>query len=182
MANETSSPVGVVFELDAYAGLLRRIVVIVVDVLVIWLAWIIIASTWYYAIRPGETPYQQAWFSWLAFLLLYLVVLKGSPVRTIGYRVAGVRIVDWKGRRPGVFRMLFRVLLWMFGPFNALIDFFWLSSDPHRQTLRDKCAGTYVVRSTAKPIGSATRKSARYSLLGLSLIFFELNQAEATTA
>ena len=173
---------GVVFERKSYAGLGRRTTAIVVDVLVLWVAWIAIAYTWYYLLRRGEAPLLESWLSWVVVCAVYLTVLKASRVRTIGYRIAGLRLVDWQGEQPRIRRMLLRLVLCVmplsnFGTsaiLNGVIDFFWLTADPHRQTLRDKLAGTYVVRSHAQPAGSATRTSMRYSLLGLTVILLEL--------
>jgi hypothetical protein len=46
----------------------------------------------------------------------------------------------------------------------------------YRQTLRDKLAGTYVIKANAKPAGKGTLVFERYNLLGLSLIFQEIKE------
>ncbi len=148
------------------------------DLLVCWLMWIAIAMLWYGIIRPGEEPLGEATLSWFAFLYLYLAVLKGTPVRTIGFRVAGVKIVDFRGQQPSMLRMTLRFLLWIVGPINLVIDWLWLSSDPHKQCLRDKFAGTYVVRAKAEPPGASPRKARYYNVFGLMFVFLEIQPRE----
>lgn len=177
MQQKSPHPPGALFEESDYAGMWRRLLAIAIDFFVLWGVWFAIAWTWYRVIRPGEEPLGQATLCWLAFVYGYLVVFKASPVRTLGYRVAGVRIVDYRGQRPGIPRMTFRCGLWLLGPLNPLIDWLWLGSDRHKQTLRDKFAGTYVVRASAEPACMSPRRTAYYSLFALTLMFIEIQPA-----
>jgi hypothetical protein len=54
--------------------------------------------------------------------------------------------------------MLFRTLFAVLGPLNALLDLIWLGGDNDRQALRDKLAGTYVIRRGAQPLGTGLQK------------------------
>jgi uncharacterized RDD family membrane protein YckC len=101
----------------------------------------------------------------------YVVLLKPTRLRTVGYRVAGCRIVNLQGERPSVFRMTFRSLLWIMGPFNLLIDLFWCASDDDRQTLRDRFAGTCVIRNDARPVGTGEVHLTRFNALGYALAY-----------
>lgn len=101
----------------------------------------------------------------------YVVVLKPTTLRTVGYRVAGCRIVNLQGERPSVFRMTYRSLLWIFGPFNLLMDLFWCASDDDRQTLRDRFAGTCVIRNGAQPVGTGEVHLTRFNALGYALAY-----------
>ena len=80
---------------------------------------------------------------------LYLTVLKRTRVGTLGYWLAGLRIVDLHGRPPSLFRMTFRVLFGVICPVTPMVDLLWIASDDGRQPLRDRIAGTSVVRKTA---------------------------------
>ncbi len=51
--------------------------------------------------------------------------------------------------------MTLRLGFMTLGPLNYFIDLAFLSSDTHRQALRDKFAQTYVVRKRAQPVGTA---------------------------
>jgi uncharacterized RDD family membrane protein YckC len=52
----------------------------------------------------------------MLFAFVYLVALKSSSIRTVGYRLVGVRIVNHKGERPSFLFMAIRLLSWMLGP------------------------------------------------------------------
>jgi hypothetical protein len=57
---------------------------------------------------------------------------------------------------------------------NALVDFYWLTGDDHQQTLRDKFAGTLVVRKDAVPAGEGPIRLNRNHFLGQSFVFYEV--------
>jgi uncharacterized RDD family membrane protein YckC len=181
MTSRTGHEDGVLFQPDDYAGMLRRTLAIVIDCVVLWLTWVPIAWIWYRIIRPGEEPLSEAYWSWLAVVYLYLAMCKPSPLRTVGYWIAGVKIVDFRGNSPGFLRMTFRFLLWIVGPFNLVVDWLWLGGDTHKQTLRDKFAGTYVVRSRAEPIGMNYRRTAYYNFAGVTLMFAEVQPLTTDT-
>jgi len=61
-----------------------------------------------------------------------------------------------------------------FGPFNMLLDLFWIPGDTHRQALRDKFAQTYVVKRTAQIEGKGKMTHNYYDILGWSLFFSEV--------
>ena len=99
-----------------------------------------------------------------------------SSIGTLGFILTGVKVVNLKGERPSFVRMSFRLFLWVLGPFHPVIDLLWLTGDPDRQTLRDKLAGTYVVRKDAVPCGQGTVRLAHYFLFGLSILFPEVQK------
>ena len=51
--------------------------------------------------------------------------------------------------------------------------------EPQRQTLRDKWAGTFVVRRKAQPIDTAPFNYKRVGCAGIFLIFPEVGRTEA---
>src|SRR5207249_2120250 len=116
---------------------------------------------------------------WIGFCYAYLVFLEASPIGTLGFLLTGVKIVTLKGERPSFLRMTFRLLLWFLGPFNVLVDLWWLTGDDCKQTLRDKCAGTIVIRKTAVPAGHGEITLKRYQLLAHSFVFYEVRKPEA---
>ena len=67
--------------------------------------------------------------------------------------------------------MTFRLLLWLFGPINLLIDLLWIGADTENQSLRDCLAGTYVIRHDATPIGFAPVHLTRYNRAGMPLAY-----------
>jgi uncharacterized RDD family membrane protein YckC len=159
---------------DFFAGFLRRLVVIMIDMTVLLLVgvmlWIALLAV-YWDPETGGDPSGIFYLVWVAITWFYLTVIKRSRWRTLGYRMLGLKIVTTRGTRPSLFRMTFRFLLWIFGPFNFLLDLFWLGADSEQQSLRDCYAGTYVVRNCAEPIGSAPIHLTRYHGMGLTLVY-----------
>lgn len=179
MANDipqTSHHESVLFADSGYIGLFRRLIIVAVDGAVIMSAWWFLGWLWYNVIDPIGEPYRQLVGSWLAFGYVYLAILKPSRLRTAGLWLTGARIVNHEGKRPSIVRMTFRVLLLALGPLHPILDVFWLGGDRHRQTLRDKFAGTYVVKVRALPIGPGRRKAAYYSVFGATFIFWEIHE------
>ena len=168
---------GVYYKKIAYAGLVRRLIVIVIDSILLIgfgiLLWLLLLFFAWDADTGDFTwnPSVLFWVAWLATVWVYLAVLKPSKWRTVGYRLTGLKIVTIRGQRPSLFRMTFRMLLWMFGPFNLLLDLMWLGADSEQQSLRDCYAGTYVVRLDAEPIGHAPVHLAYYTAFCFTLVY-----------
>ncbi len=160
-----------------YAGLFRRFLNIVIDLGVTAIAAMIILAA-AGAIDPG--PLQghppRVFFVFAAFCFGYFVLLESSAIGTLGFRLCGVRIATLKGSRPSVLRMTFRLMLWILGPINALMDLYWLTGDDYKQTLRDKLAGTVVVRRDAGPAGTGEIRLNRYQFWGHSFVFYEVQK------
>jgi hypothetical protein len=112
-----------------------------------------------------------------------MAVVKPTKLRTIGYRIADLKVVDLRGVRPSIFQMTWRFLLLVFGPIDLLVDLIWLGGDENRQTIRDKLAATYVIRRDAVPIGAGPIVRRNYFLLGCSFLFREVkrNRIESDT-
>ena len=98
---------GVYYAADDYIGIGRRIVLICVDLTVIILGGVVLAWTLATVDAEGSerSMMRAALYSWLLYVALvaaYMTVIKASKIRTIGYRVAGTKIVDLRGRRPSI--------------------------------------------------------------------------------
>jgi uncharacterized RDD family membrane protein YckC len=167
---------GVYYHPEAYAGLLLRFLIVVVDLGVIFVAGVLIHAACFELIAVDSEA--SVWFlaSWVATTCVYLVFVESSSAGTLGFLLTGMKIVNLKGDRPSFLRMAFRLLLWCFGPIHPVIDLLWLSGDPDRQTLRDKLAGTYVVRKTAIPCGDGVVRLRQYFLFGLAILFPEVQR------
>ncbi len=112
--------------------------------------------------------------TWILGWFAYFVLLKRSRYRTLGYVMAGARVVNLQGERPSILSLVGRLLFVAGGPANFLIDLLWISSDPSRQAIRDKFAHTYVVRKTATPEGSGRIVYRTYNMLGTTFLFQEV--------
>ncbi|MBN2133315.1 MAG: RDD family protein [Sedimentisphaerales bacterium] len=167
-----------------YAGLFRRIIIACVDLAtVLLICGAALGAVWYvwFLARP-QSEHPPGGTLWLVPLTtyLYLTLVKRSRLGSLGLLVTGTRIVDVEGRRPSLLRMTAR-LFWLLPlPLGLLLDLGWLLEEPARQTLRDKWAGTFVVRRRARPIGRAPLTYHRICLVGIQLIVPELSPTSAS--
>jgi len=163
----------------------RRALIVCIDfVAAVVLSFGALFGVWYvWLLRYPESdlPAQALWVL-PAVAYVYLTVLKRSRIRTLGYILTGVRIVDIRGGRPSLLQMTVRMAPLFPVPWSLLFDLGWILDEPQRQTLRDKWAGTYVVRHRAKPIGTAPVLYKRIGFSGLLLTFPEVGRAENSTA
>lgn len=100
-------------------------------------------------------PSRIFWLLYLFVIWIYLGPVKRSDFGTIGFRMLGVRLVSAKGGRPSLYSVALRMMMWMFGPFDLLLDLLWLGADTESQSLRDCYLGTYLIKRNAMPIGRA---------------------------
>ena len=163
---------GVYYARRDYAGFVRRMVIIMVDLLVILVVGFVIQMTWD-VVRPEETSPITS-ILWLGLTYLYLTILRGTRLRTLGCILTGVRIINLKGERPSFFWMNLRLTLWIFGPINPIVDLLWFWGDDNRQTLRDRLAGTYVIRRKAVPIGGGPIRLTTLFILGYTIVYPEV--------
>ena len=177
MAKDTGLGEGVYFAQDAYSGLGRRFFIQAIDLAVL-LVGSYALGTGFFVVTYGDPVY----FLWLLFGTWWgYLVLVESIVGTLGFWIAGVRIVDCRGQRPSILRMSGRFLLLLLGPFNPILDLFWLASDAHRQTLRDKFAGTFVVKKDAQPVGKGQIRVRVYLIMGMTIAFAEIQHTDTAT-
>ena len=87
-------------------------------------------------------------------------------------------IVDIEGKKPSLLQMTTRLWPMLPVPWSFLFDLGWVVDEPQRQILRDKWAGTFVVRRKAQPIGRALVGYKRIGFGGIFLIFPEIGQVE----
>ena len=166
---------GVLLAESDYAGFLRRTLSLLIDAFVLILAWIVIAV---YFVQMGLDPTGEGELAlsvWPLIVWVYLAVLKQSRGRTIGYRVTGLRIVDYQGRCPSILRMTSRLLLSSTGVFAFWTDIWWVASDRQGQSLHDKAAGTFVVRMDATPVSMGRRKAVYIDFQCWMLLLWEVH-------
>lgn len=176
----------VCFDRRDYAGPVRRVIIASIDlVTAVVLFMVVLGGIWYvWLLRhpQGNLPPEPVWVAF-AVVYAYFTLLKRSRIRTLGYILTGVRIVDIGGGRPSLLPMTVRIvpvfplafvsLLWV-----LLFDLGWMVDEPQRQTLRDKWAGTFVVRRQAKPASTAPIRYMRIGYSGIFLIFPEVSRVE----
>ena len=168
--------IGVIFNREEYAGLIKRIVIAVVDLILIFGISISVLFITDYLIYNDELYYKFNFFFILIFSIWYLAFLKRSKFRTLGYILTGVKIVDLKGQKPSAIKMILRALLLLLGPFELIIDIIWLTSERTKQTLRDKYIGTYVVNKDAIPVKKGPLQNVSLGFMGWNLMYKEIKE------
>lgn len=166
---------GVFFAAADCAGVWRRIVVDLIDVAVAS-GLSVLLSVAVSAFAADQLLPLWVTTIWLATWLGYFVVLKRSRLRTAGYRIGGVKVVDLHGGRPSLSAFMLRFVFTFFGPMS---DVFWLQSDPRHQALRDKFTHTYVVRTAATPAGSGPITYAYQTVLAWTFLLPEVKAGTA---
>ena len=157
-----------------YVGIGRRLIVIIVDSLMLVLIGLVLWMPFLVLILSRVIPSDPSGMFWIFFLLaiwVYLAPIKRSDSGTVGYRLLGIKLVSTKGGRPSLINMTIRMMLWMFGPFNFVLDLLWLGADSENQSLRDCYLSTYLVVRNAKPIGRAPVHLTRYNAMGFALAY-----------
>lgn len=184
-SNAGSFGQGVYYSAKDYAGFATRMVILAVDGAVLLLPLVVVLAIIIVlvvesAITPDAAgPLFFCYFViWLQLAFLYLTVLEKSSWGTLGMILTRTRIVNLRGETPSFVRMVFRLMLWGFGPIHPLWDALWMTGDDYRQTLRDKLAGTYVVRKGAVPIGSGRVRYRHLHVFALNLPHLEVDRGE----
>jgi uncharacterized RDD family membrane protein YckC len=175
MDERRDHPAGVYYALKDYAGLGRRILILAIDGLVIYIGYLVSMMAFGFGLLGNASPYVWA-LGFAMFCFLYLAVLARSRFGTVGYAVASVQVVDLAGMRPSLACMSFRTLFAVLGPLNALLDVVWLGGDSNRQALRDKLAGTYIIRRGAVPGGVGRQKYVFIWVLGYGVMVREVRR------
>lgn len=166
------TPDYVYYEYKDYAGFWRRAAAVLVDLAGLCVLLALFATVCWLlgsTIEEAQDPPAWLWACLLTISYLYLTVLKRSRIRTPGYWVTGVRIVNLKGKPPSIWTMTLRLFWWVLGPINSLLDLIFITSDEHRQTVRDLLVGTYVIRRNARPAGLGHKIYRRLAFMGLFL-------------
>ena len=157
-----------------YVGIGKRFIVMIVDSLMLALIGIVLWMPFLVLILSGMIQSDPGGMFWILFLLaiwVYLAPMKRSDSGTVGYRLLGIKLVSTKGGRPSLINMTIRMMLWMFGPFNFVLDLLWLGADSENQSLRDCYLSTYLVARNANPIGRAPVHLTRYNAMGFALAY-----------
>lgn len=194
---DTTSP-AVLFAPQDYASILRRIIAAAIDVglMIVVLSAVGDAIVSKYvpesvAVMPPSPKRQelinkyvkpiqvQAVAGLLAFCAAYHIGLRRLRLGTLGYVLAGVRIVNAAGDTPGWTSLGKRFVLAV--PLVGLFGVSYLicRQNPRRQAFHDQWSGTWVVRSSAKPVGPAKPAFQTKFLGPIFLTYLDLEPADA---
>lgn len=159
---------GVIYDISSYASFWRRLLADVIDItilIILYITLMVIAS---------EDLWKLFMLIWFGLSFVYLVIIKASPIRTIGYRLTDLRLIDLKGNRVTIWRSVVRMFFAFLGPLNYGLDLLWIPGDPSKQALRDKFAGTLVIKNMTKPVGNGKIVYMQYFFMGWSIVFSEV--------
>jgi uncharacterized RDD family membrane protein YckC len=159
---------GVYFAADDYIGLGPRIIISVVDTFVLLVMLWLLAFVWL-IILGDYTPLLPLVYAIAVWL--YVVPLKRSKIRTVGYRLTKCRLVTLQGTRPSLWMLTLRSLLWLYGPCTFAFDLIWCGIDQERQSMRDRFSLMCLVRNDARSIGEGPIHLAYYTALSYVVIF-----------
>ena len=165
---------GVYYAKPDYAGFWLRVLAWCIDIMIILLIlWSYFLVFNYYS-QWSESEFKILFWLSLVTCHIYLVVIKNTKISTVGFWLTNIRVVDLHGNKPSFLKMTFRFLLLSIGPFELVTDLLWLTGEETKQTLRDKFVGTYVVKKSAFPCGTAKIVQKRLCFLGWNLLFSEV--------
>jgi hypothetical protein len=159
---------GVFYAREDCRGIRVRLVILIVDIIVLAGLWV---GLWYLNVFADLMSVDHYVMSCFLIFWIYMAVLRQSAIRTPGYWLTKSQIVTLKGQRPSILRMTFRIVLWLFGPFNMIYDLAWAGVEMDRQSMRDRVVGTMLIRYGAKPIGTGEIHIDRFFVSGFSLMY-----------
>ena len=165
---------GVYYGRQDYASFWRRILAWAIDLVIILLILGGYCYLNFHFINDSLLAFNVSFFGSLLIAYVYLAILKSSALRTLGFRVADLKIVDLYGNKPSWSTMLIRFMLLAVGLFSLIVDLLWLTGETTRQTLRDKYFGTYVVRTYSEPEGTGRLQNVSLDFIGWHLVFKEV--------
>jgi hypothetical protein len=99
---------GVFYRDEDYVGVFRRIFIDIIDITVAGGISLILTLMIAAATNDVEKAVPMSFVAWIIVWAAYFVGLKRSRFRTLGYVVAGARIVDLTGHRPARFPLFLR--------------------------------------------------------------------------
>ena len=167
---------GVYYSRSDYAGVGRRLVILMIDG-VVTLVFLVVLLLSFLSLAPdSRRALDLHLLAFVSATFMYLAVLARTEWGTLGYKLTGVRVVNLNGQVPTLGSMAYRTLFALLGPVNALMDIVWVGGDPNAQSVRDKLAGTYIVRRSAAPAGRARIRRVTLSVFGYILMVHEVGR------
>lgn len=164
---------GVYYSRSDSAGFIRRLIIVIVDSIVLCIIFVILAATLVTIFSESD---NLIFITCLLTAYLYLAIMKLTKIRTLGYILTGVKIVNLRGQTPSLLNVTLRFFslgLYFLQPL-LVIDFLWIGDDENKQSIRDKLTETYVIKKNAISTGRGSIICNNYFLGGLSLICREV--------
>jgi uncharacterized RDD family membrane protein YckC len=190
-AQLTTNGQGVYYAPRDYAGTWRRVAILAIDLGLVLLLYAMLQIAWAVGGEAAGARISTArrfipFYAWAGLSYLYLTLLRGPRLRTLGFLLSGTRIVDYRGMQPSWLRMNGRIFLGLIslyaGPLHPIVDLMWLGSDGHKQMIKDKMAAVYVVRDRAEPAGHAPQMLEYICLFTVMIPVIEVRDPQPVSA
>ena len=165
-----SSDIGAIYSKEDHIGLWVRILIMLIDGVALAIYGLLVSLLF----EMFYLPFNYFLFPFFIGAFLYLTIVKSSQTGTIAYIMLKIKVVDLNGNSPSFIKMMIRFALLIIGPLEFILDMIWLTGESTRQTLRDKVAGTYVLKSDANPIEYGVIKYVYLDVLGYAFTVKEV--------
>ncbi len=164
---------GVVFNENDYAGMPSRIIIIILDLIMVSIVFVAGYSLDSYLYESYYTnSFANSLFISLFISYLYLTVIKASKIGTLGQLVTNTKIIHINGKKPNIFTMTYRLIFWVLGPINFVLDYAWLTLNKERRTIRDSICNTIIVKKDATPISRSSKiRGVRAMVFGFHFLY-----------
>jgi hypothetical protein len=162
--SDVQAETGVYYRREDCLGVARRLLIDFVDLATMMLVSFFVVS------RTANI--QPRWIGPLCLLAVwlgYFVVLKATPLGTLGYLLGGAKVVDLRGERPSFGALAQRMFLGLAGGFTLIADIASMVADPGRRAIRDRVSGTYLVKKSAQPAGSGPIVVRTMTFMGVTV-------------
>jgi uncharacterized RDD family membrane protein YckC len=134
-----------------YASLGQRAIALIIDgILLGFIGVVLMTALVGNALMTGDiTSLLLGWLFIMVVTWLYYILLEGLYGTTIGKKLIGIKVVDDRGRVPGIVPALIRNVLRIVDilPQFYIIGIVLIFTNDDNQRLGDMVGGTYVVRA-----------------------------------
>ena len=155
--NKSESVTGaehVIYNRQDYCGFWRRFAANFLDGAILGMAYKLVNAVLLAITSLTGTAYLgfSDWMLCTIIFWTYMIWFKGYKGATPGYNVFGIRIISINGTRVSIKQIIVRVISSFFSAIPFGLGYIWIAVDANRQAWHDKIAGTYVIKSEAKPV------------------------------
>src|SRR5262249_4688560 len=175
--SQRDNEVGVYYRREDYAGVWVRLLIEAIDAIVASALSLALSALLIIFLDQELLLSWALVATWVIIWFVYFVIIKRTRFRTLGYILGGVKVVNLRGECPSLTSLAIRLIFVVIGPFNVIIDLFWISGDNHKQALRDKFAETYVIKKNAQPAGQGKVLYTKYSIMAANFLFREVEDS-----
>jgi uncharacterized RDD family membrane protein YckC len=169
MAAATEAPAVLADDAPVYGGVATRAVGLAVDSVIVWIALLILgAAFWaigalFGGIHLGPVGKFLVGSAAIIFAGLYFVVSWTTAGRTVGQRMMGLRVIDFRGQQPRFLTAMIRTAMLGFCIVTCFVGFIPVLFDRRRRGVHDMVALTtvhYVPEEAADAITAGSSPTA----------------------